>query len=152
MNQATNHRAEVDSILGTRLNPSKAVIAADSYYNRFRIRAHEGSSAYLFPPSATPDVWTMSYRRKTIAQGPLEDMLPHFDELGWLLSSEPPAPSVLQLTLPDVLRGWELAVPHYIGTAIADLLRSAKLPAAEQTAALQDAARNIELAITELSR
>lgn len=152
MNQTTNHRAEVDSILGARLNPAKAVIAADSYYNRFRIRAHEGSSAYLFPPTAVSEVWTMSYRRKTIAQGPLEEMLPHFKALGWLIETEPATPSVLQLTLPDVLRGWELAVPHYIGTAIADLLRSAKLPVAEQTAALQDAARNIELAIAELTR
>jgi hypothetical protein len=152
MTQLESALAEVKAVIGERINPAKGAIGRDSTFGRIRLRANEGSSAYLYPPSTKSNTWRLQHERKTIATGPLDGMIPHLVALGWILESAPVAVPVLQLTFPDVLRGWSLAVPHYIGAAIGDLLRSAKLPSAEQVAALKDAARNIDLAIAELSR
>jgi hypothetical protein len=158
MTQFENALAEAKAVIGERINPEKGAIGRDRTFGRIRFRAQEGSSVYLYPPPEGSDTWRLQHERKTIATGPLDGMIPHLEALGWLLESTPePAPEpapvpVQQLTLSDVLRGWELAVSHYIGAAIGDLLRSAKLPHAEQSAALQDAARNIDLALAELAR
>jgi hypothetical protein len=160
MQQIADARTRINTVIGGRLDPSKAVIANDNLFNKFRIRCLAGRSVYLSFHIEDPNQWSLKYGRKTVmGRVALEETIPYFNALGWLLpetpdaapAEEPAATPVLQLTLPEVLRGWNLAVPHYIGNAIADLLRSAKLPAPDQTAALQDAARNIELAIAELA-
>jgi hypothetical protein len=152
MTQFESALAEAKAVIGERINPAKGAIGRDRTFGRIRLRANEGSSAYLYPPTTKSDTWRLQHERKTIATCPLDGMIPHLEALGWILESAPVAVPVLQLTFPDVLRGWSLAVPHYIGAAIGDLLRSAKLPHAEQVTALQDAARNIDLAIAELAR
>lgn len=101
MTNFRNAVSEAKAVIGGVLNPSKAVITADSTHNRVRIRAHEGSSAYLFPPHQKPGMWTMTHKRKTIAVAPLAEMIPHIKSLGWVIENVPSASTTAQLALSE---------------------------------------------------